>query len=79
MANMNLRSASLLIGLAFSFACAGFVGCSNSGAASSAFNTGLKYFNEGNNEKAVENFSEAIRLKPDDDVAYYNRGFFRLR
>src|SRR4051812_6008478 len=72
MASTTPRRTAFLVGLALVCWCAGLAGCSKSGAASAAFNAGLKQFNAGNNEKAIESFSEAIRLKPDDDVAYYN-------
>lgn len=32
------------------------------------------YFGQGNLEKAIDNYSNAIRLKPDDVEAYFNRG-----
>ena len=34
----------------------------------------ITYQNQGNNEKAIEHYNEVIRLKPDSDEAYNNRG-----
>lgn len=35
---------------------------------------GLAYYHLGNNKNAIEDYSKAIRLKPDFSLAYYNRG-----
>ena len=35
---------------------------------------GLAYYNLGQYQRAIEDYSAAIRLKPDYALAYYNRG-----
>jgi len=75
----ELRSVRSGAGLAFVLACTivgmGVMGCSrNSEKATIAFNKGLEHFNNGEYEKAIEFFDEAIRLEPSDPVARYNRG-----
>jgi tetratricopeptide (TPR) repeat protein len=37
------------------------------------------YANLGQHQRAIDNFSEAIRLNPDCVDAYYNRGIIYLR
>ena len=38
------------------------------------YNRGIAYFNKGDFDRAIVDFSEAIELNPDDAVAYNNRG-----
>jgi tetratricopeptide (TPR) repeat protein len=38
-------------------------------------NRGFAYFNKGNQDGAIADFSEMIRLDPADAVTYLNRGF----
>ncbi len=44
------------------------------GSPEAFFSRGLCYFNEGDLDRAIADFTEAIRLKPDMAVAYFNRG-----
>jgi tetratricopeptide (TPR) repeat protein len=46
--------------------------------------TAIDYYNRGNtqrvwgdNQGAIADFNQAIKLKPDNDIAYYNRGLFK--
>jgi tetratricopeptide (TPR) repeat protein len=42
----------------------------------SAYNSrGIAYFSKGENDRAIRDFDEAIRLKPKSPVLLYNRGF----
>ena len=57
------------------------VGCATSSGTSSATITakayldrGMKYAQEGDADKALANFNEAIKLEPDNDTAYFYRG-----
>ena len=43
--------------------------------ASAFFNRGLAYRRQGQNDLAIANYNEAIRLKPDDADAFVNRGY----
>lgn len=38
------------------------------------YNEGVEFINEGNNEKALEAFNEAIKLDPEDAEAWNNKG-----
>jgi tetratricopeptide (TPR) repeat protein len=42
------------------------------------YNRGLTYANLGQNQRAIEDYNEAIRLKPDYTDAYHNRGIAYL-
>jgi tetratricopeptide (TPR) repeat protein len=42
--------------------------------ATEAFNLGFAAFNDGNWDLAIEEYTEGIRLNPNDAVAYHNRG-----
>ena len=35
---------------------------------------GVAYFSKGQFDKAIEDFTKAIKMNPNFDVAYYNRG-----
>ncbi len=39
-----------------------------------ATDRGMTYFEQGDDKKAIEAFDEAIRLNPQDAIAYYSRG-----
>jgi tetratricopeptide (TPR) repeat protein len=41
-------------------------------------NRGLAYAAIGDNDRAIQDFDEAIRLNPNDDWAYFNRGLTRF-
>ena len=44
------------------------------------FNRGVEYGNKGNYDQAIEDFNEALRIKPDDKVAlYYRAGAYRFK
>jgi serine/threonine protein kinase len=46
----------------------------SSKTATDFFNDGYKKYDEKNFQGAITDYNEAIRLKPDDALAYYNRG-----
>ena len=52
----------------------------NQECAKTYYNRGLAYSRNGELDKAIENYTKAIELKPDYAEAYYNRGgaFLRL-
>lgn len=43
-------------------------------AAVQANNSGLAYYNKGDNDRAIDEYSVAILLDPEFALAYYNRG-----
>ena len=50
-------------------------GCSQKKAeAVDAFKRGISYAKKGDYDKAIADYTEAIRLDPKDAAAYYNRG-----
>ena len=40
-------------------------------------NRGSAYYDKGDNDRAIQDYDQAIRLKPDDASAYYRRGSVR--
>ena len=48
--------------------------CSNRGDAENSYNRGVAYFQKGEYDQAIAEFTEAIRLDPTDTQAYVNRG-----
>jgi len=52
----------------------GAAGCGNENEAQRAFERGVAHADLGETDKAIADYTEAIRLKPDDAKAYYNRG-----
>ncbi len=48
--------------------------CSNRGAAVNSYNQGNAYVEKGEYDKAIAEYTEAIRLDPTDVKTYYNRG-----
>ena len=47
---------------------------SNNSSPITYFEKGNDYFKQGDYQKAIEQYDEAIRLDPQDALAYYNRG-----
>ena len=67
----------------FTFICAALVplaltGCASAGgpsaSGSSALDRGIMFAERGGYDMAVEEFTQAIKLDPDNAAAYYNRG-----
>ena len=51
-----------------------FVNRLNPQNADAYYNRGIAYYNLGQDERAIEDWDEAIRLNPEYAKAYYNRG-----
>ena len=47
---------------------------SNNSSPTTYFEKGNDYLKRGDYQKAIEQYDEAIRLDPQDTIAYYNRG-----
>ena len=60
----------LLLGLLAISGC----GRSNEEQAIAAYNRGISYIEKGEFDKAIADYTEAIRLNPKNAKAYYNRG-----
>jgi tetratricopeptide (TPR) repeat protein len=46
----------------------------NEGLAVAFYNRGVSYFDKNMLDQAIADYTQAIRLRPDDSSAYYNRG-----